>query len=116
MTTSDQPKIAFIGFGEAAQALASGLAESGVQTIAAWDILFPQGRGAGLIEAAGRIGVRVAASAAEAVAGADIVVSAVTASSSLKAADSAKPHMTAGQFFLDINSVSPARKRDVGAQ
>src|SRR5690606_39202686 len=55
------------------------------------------------------------ASAAEAMRGADLVFCAVTASSSLAAAESAKPHLAAEQFFLDINSVSPARKREVGA-
>jgi 3-hydroxyisobutyrate dehydrogenase-like beta-hydroxyacid dehydrogenase len=42
------------------------------------------------------------------------VFCAVTASSSLAAAESAKPHLAPAQFFLDINSVSPARKREVG--
>jgi 3-hydroxyisobutyrate dehydrogenase-like beta-hydroxyacid dehydrogenase len=36
------PRIAFIGFGEAGQAMAAGLREEGVADIAAWDILFPE--------------------------------------------------------------------------
>ena len=36
-----KPAIAFIGFGEAGQAIAAGLREAGVETMAAWDILFP---------------------------------------------------------------------------
>jgi 3-hydroxyisobutyrate dehydrogenase-like beta-hydroxyacid dehydrogenase len=31
------PKVAFIGFGESGQAIASGWREAGVATIAAWD-------------------------------------------------------------------------------
>src|SRR5262249_15425246 len=45
----------------------------------------------------------------------DMVVSAVTAASSLVAAQSVKPHL-AGQFFLDINSVSPGRKQDTARE
>ena len=37
-----RPSIAFIGFGEAGQAIAAGLREEGVERMAAWDILFPQ--------------------------------------------------------------------------
>jgi 3-hydroxyisobutyrate dehydrogenase-like beta-hydroxyacid dehydrogenase len=106
------PRFCFIGFGEAGQALAAGLREAGVETMAAWDILFPEPQGARLREAADRIGVRVAAASADAVAGADIIVSAVTAASSLDAAHTAKPHLSPGQIWLDINSVSPNRKRE----
>ena len=42
--------------------------------------------------------------------GSEIIVSAVTAASSLEAARSVKKHAT-GQYFLDINSVSPGRKQ-----
>ena len=38
----------FIGFGEAGQAIASGLREAGVVRIAAWDILFPHREGKNL--------------------------------------------------------------------
>lgn len=111
---TNRPRIAFIGFGEAGQTIAAGLRDAGATRIAAWDILFPEPAGARLKEVAERLGIRIAGSAADAVAGADLVFCAVTASSSLKAAAAARPHMTGGQFFLDINSVSPARKREVG--
>jgi len=114
MTAENTPRLCFIGFGEAGQALASGLQEAGVKTIAAWDILFPETAGERLREAAAKLGVRQAASAADAVAGADIVIAAVTAASSLEAAAAAKPHLTANQFYLDINSVSPGRKQETG--
>jgi 3-hydroxyisobutyrate dehydrogenase-like beta-hydroxyacid dehydrogenase len=101
----------FIGFGEAGQAIASGLREAGVERIAAWDILFPHREGAELIRAGETIGVHCAASAADAVRGADIIVSVVTAASSLEAARSVEPHLTGRPYLLDINSVSPARKQ-----
>src|SRR5262245_60812934 len=110
MTRRNTPRLCFIGFGEAGQAIAAGLRDAGAADMAAWDILFPDPSGGKLREAGERIGVRLATSAADAVRGADIVISAVTAASSLEAAQSAKPHL-GGQFFLDVNSVSPGRKQ-----
>ena len=43
---------------------------------------------------------------------ADIVISAVTAASSVEAALSVKPHLAGKSFVLDINSVSPGRKQE----
>jgi 3-hydroxyisobutyrate dehydrogenase-like beta-hydroxyacid dehydrogenase len=108
-----KPTLCFIGFGEAGQAIAAGLREAGtVEKIAAWDLLFPQAEGGKLKAAADTIGVRCAGSAADAVRGADIIISAVTAASSTEAADSVKAHLAGKPFFLDINSVSPGRKQD----
>jgi len=36
MNRRNTPRISFIGFGEAGQAIASGLRESGIERIAAW--------------------------------------------------------------------------------
>ena len=107
----EKSTVCFIGFGEAGQAIASGLHEAGVTRIAAWDILFPQVAGEKLRQAGAAIGVHCAASVAEAVRGADIIVSAVTAASSVEAAQSVKPHLGGKPLFLDINSVSPGRKQ-----
>ncbi|MFZ3359021.1 MAG: DUF1932 domain-containing protein [Xanthobacteraceae bacterium] len=107
-----RPSISFIGFGEAGQAIAAGLREAGVGPMAAWDILFPQGRGETLKQAAAASGVRCAGSAADAARGTDIVISAVTAASSVEAAISLKPHLAGKPFLLDINSVSPGRKQE----
>ena len=107
------PAFALIGFGEAGQAFAEGLRGEGVSRLAAWDILFPDPvRGAPLREAAGRLGVRLAANCHDALREADIVISAVTASSNLAAAESARDGLADRQFYLDINSVSPKRKRE----
>jgi 3-hydroxyisobutyrate dehydrogenase-like beta-hydroxyacid dehydrogenase len=107
-----KPALCFIGFGEAGQAIASGLREAGVERISAWDILFPQAAGEKLRRAGEAIGAACAASVAPAVRDADIIVSAVTAASSVEAAQSVKPHLAGRPFFLDINSVSPARKQE----
>jgi 3-hydroxyisobutyrate dehydrogenase-like beta-hydroxyacid dehydrogenase len=110
--SSNKPRLCFIGFGEAGQAIASGLREAGVEHIAAWDILFPDDRGAALKQAGEKIGARLALSVADAVANSDIIVSAVTAGSSIDAAQSVAPHLAGDPYYLDINSVSPGRKRE----
>ena len=111
MMPNGKPTIAFIGFGEAGQAIASGLREAGLETMAAWDILLPKPQGTKLRAAAEAIGMHVAKSAADAVREAEFVISAVTAASSGDAAESVKPHLRGNPFFLDINSVSPGRKQ-----
>lgn len=115
MATRNTPRLCFIGFGEAGQAIASGLRGHGIETIAAWDILFPSADGATLKAAGETMGARIATSAAEAVRGSDIIVSAVTAASSLEAARSVAPHITGNPYYLDINSVSPGRKKETEA-
>jgi 3-hydroxyisobutyrate dehydrogenase-like beta-hydroxyacid dehydrogenase len=112
MPHRNTPRLCFIGFGEAGQAIASGLRETGIETIAAWDILFPNAEGAKLKQAGEKMGARLATSAADAVRDSDIVISAVTAASSLEAAQLVEPHLTGNPYFLDLNSVSPGRKKD----
>ena len=112
MTRRNTPRVSFIGFGEAGQAIASGLRDTGIERIAAWDILFPVAEGARLKAAGDKIGVRLANSAAEVVAETDMIISAVTAASSLEAARSVEPHLTGSPYYLDINSVSPGRKQE----
>ena len=108
-----KPTVCFIGFGEAGQATAEGLRDAGtVARMSAWDILLPKPEGEKLAKAADTIGVRRAASAADAVRDADIIIAAVTAASSIDAAKSVKGHLAGKPYFLDINSVSPGRKQD----
>ena len=55
MTRRNTPRVSFIGFGEAGQAIAAGLREAGIERIAAWDILFPQAEGERLKAAGDKI-------------------------------------------------------------
>jgi 3-hydroxyisobutyrate dehydrogenase-like beta-hydroxyacid dehydrogenase len=107
-----RPTLTFIGFGEAGQAIAAGLRDAGVEAMSAWDILFLRPEGEKLLQAGAASGVTCAKSAAEAVRDADIVISAVTAASSVEAALSVKVHLAGKPFLLDINSVSPGRKQE----
>lgn len=105
-------KIAFIGFGEAARAFVGTLRGAGDIAFSAFDILTARGRDAALREAAAGLGVRVCAGPAEAVEGADWIVSAVTAADSLEAGRSVAAALRPGQVFIDINSVSGGRKQE----
>lgn len=102
-------RICLLGFGEVGQALAVDLGARGIKAIAVWDILFPvpdsPPRRAVVVQ-----DIRAAISAQEAVASADLVISAVTASQDVAAARSVAPDLKRGAYFLDVNSVSPAVK------
>src|SRR5476651_2576337 len=112
MSRRNTPRVSFIGFGEAGQAIAAGLRDAGIERIAAWDILFSRAEGARLKTAGETMGVRLANSVADAVAETDMIISAVTAASSLEAARSVEPHLFGAPYYLDINSVSPGRKQE----
>jgi 3-hydroxyisobutyrate dehydrogenase-like beta-hydroxyacid dehydrogenase len=108
--------IAFIGFGEAGQAVSRGLLGQAKPKIRAYDILFDDPANAGdLKRVAKALGVGIAEDHADAVRGAELVFLAVTASSSREAARACLPGLRAGQLFLDINSVSPQRKVETAA-
>jgi 3-hydroxyisobutyrate dehydrogenase-like beta-hydroxyacid dehydrogenase len=108
--------IAFIGFGEAGQAVSRGLLGQAKPKIRAYDILFDDPANAGdLKRVAKALGVGIAHDHADAVRGAELVFLAVTASSSREAARACLPGLTTGQLFLDINSVSPQRKVETAA-
>jgi len=112
MIRRNTPCVSFIGFGEAGQAIAAGLRDAGIERVVAWDILFPENAGAHLKAAGEAIGARMASSAGDAVREADIIISAVTAASSVDAALSVASHLTKNPYYLDINSVSPGRKQE----
>ena len=112
MTGHNTPRIAFIGFGEAGQAIASGLREGGIERIAAWDILFPKPEGEKLKAAGDENGRAAGFLRADAVRDTDMIISAVTAASSYEAAQSVEPHLSGNPWYLDINSVSPGRKQE----
>src|SRR5439155_1141767 len=99
-------------FGEPGRILAGGLAASGRFDVCAYDILVhdPAARGS-LLTAAVERHVTMAESHGEAIRGAHIIVSAVTASSSADVAREAAANLVPGQIFADLNSVSPGTKR-----
>ena len=107
--------IAFIGFGEAAQAMANGLAkEAGVAGLSAFDIRFADASQAQeLLGRARNRSVTPSATMKDAVAGADIVLSLVVGSAAVKVGEEAGQHLGSGQIFIDLNSISPDAKKRV---
>jgi 3-hydroxyisobutyrate dehydrogenase-like beta-hydroxyacid dehydrogenase len=99
-------KIALIGYGEVGRILAEDLVPHG-HTVTVHDLKVAQ---PALRDHAARTGVVLAASHAAAVQGAELVISAVTASQAVPVAESCAPGITKGAFFLDFNSASPGAK------
>jgi 3-hydroxyisobutyrate dehydrogenase-like beta-hydroxyacid dehydrogenase len=104
-------RIGIVGFGEAGSILGEDLVKAGCE-VATYDILLDQTSTRAAMEAkASRVRVRTVRSLRDVVAGAELVISAVTASSAADVAKGAATALKSGQLFLDINSVSPATKR-----
>ena len=101
--------IALIGYGEVGRILAEDLRARSV-AVAAYDLKLDNDGGRPLREHAAAHGVVLADGAAQAVQGADLVISAVTASQAVAAADACAPTLRKGTFFLDFNSASPGAK------
>jgi len=106
-------QISLIGFGEVGGIFGHDFASAGLG-VSTFDILLnaEPSRSAMLAKAKGT-NVRACDTLEEAVRGADLVISAVTASSAADVAISAAPFLRAGQIYLDINSVSPETKREI---
>ncbi len=106
--------IGLVGYGEVGKIFAAGLL-SRVQSTCAWDLKFdaPTLCAAELAHAA-QAGVLACGSMQELCARADLVISAVTASSTLAVARDAARHIRPGAVFLDLNSASPGTKKEAG--
>lgn len=102
-------RICLLGFGEVGQLLATDFRAAGVMHLAAFDLRFKDPESA-CERAAVAAGVRVASSAGEAVADADLIVNAVTAAQDLAATRSVLGTVKRAAYCLDVNSVSPGVK------
>jgi 3-hydroxyisobutyrate dehydrogenase-like beta-hydroxyacid dehydrogenase len=107
---TDAPIVALIGFGEVGQTLARDLVQAGVTELRAWDVRFADRASIPSLALPNHPIVRAAASATEAVRGATLVISAVTAAQDVEAAEAAAPGMNGGGLFVDLNSASPGMK------
>jgi 3-hydroxyisobutyrate dehydrogenase len=101
--------VALIGYGEVGRILAEDLRARGV-AVSAYDLKLDTPHGQPLREHAAPLGVVLAASAAAAVHGATLVISAVTASQAVSVAAAVAPALAKDAFFLDFNSASPGAK------
>ncbi|MFT3663539.1 DUF1932 domain-containing protein [Piscinibacter sp.] len=101
--------ICLIGYGEVGKILAEDLRARG-ETVAAFDLKLAGESGDTMRAHAAQHGVALAASPAEAVRGAELIVSAVTASQAVPVAQTCAAGVPPGAFFLDFNSASPGAK------
>lgn len=104
--------VALLGLGEVGRILSEDLSTKGVR-LSVFDLKFADPT-SGPSSIAKSMDIHAARSAGEAVAGADLVISAVTAAQTLAAAQSATG-LRNGAIFLDLNSASPGVKREAAA-
>lgn len=105
-------RIALIGYGEVGGIFAADLLAGGAERVSAYDILFNGADGPAKRARAEAAGVVPAGSPREACAGADVVISAVTAAATAAVAEAAAGFLVPGQMLFDINSASPSTKRN----
>ena len=106
---SGRRRIGLLGFGEVGQILAADLRSQGGAEIVVWDPLFRSpASGPARAVAAGL--ASATSGLAEAVGGAELIVSAVTAAQCIAAAAAAAPSLAAGAVYLDLNSVAPVTR------
>jgi 3-hydroxyisobutyrate dehydrogenase-like beta-hydroxyacid dehydrogenase len=101
--------LALIGYGEVGRILGEELRARGHE-VRAFDVKLGTSAGVPLRAHSVVHGVTLVASHADAVRGAELTVSAVTASQTVAAAEACARAMRAGSFFLDFNSASPGAK------
>ncbi len=115
MSESPQPssaaaqRVALIGFGEVGGIFGAAVAQCGVAAISAYDILLDDAaRGAAMRAKASRARVTLAASPQQAVADADVVISAVTASATRAAVESIASALKRAPSFSTSTRRRPA--------
>src|SRR5262245_59418686 len=104
----------FIGLGEAGSTIAKGLQSAGAERLCAFDINTHSARHGALIQQrAEQSGVTLVESSAELARASEILFSTVTSSAALDAANQTAPFLQAHHVYADLNSVSPALKREI---
>ena len=104
-------RVGLVGYGEVGRILAEDLLARGVKEVSAYDLKLRGAMEGPLREHAGRCGVTLSSSHRELARGADLVVSAVTASQAVPVAEACAPALRKDVFFLDLNSASPSAKQ-----
>ena len=107
----EMKKIAFIGFGEAAYAFARGWSRHDGLSVAAFDLKLLDPDTVGLMhKRCEEASVLASGDQSQALAGAEMVFSLVTADQALAAAHAASSHINANALWLDCNSCAPQTK------
>jgi 3-hydroxyisobutyrate dehydrogenase-like beta-hydroxyacid dehydrogenase len=114
-TNPRQWNVGLVGYGEVGRILAEDLRKQEVK-VSAYDIkLRSDQAGQPLRDHARHHGVALTASHTDLAAGADFIVSAVTASQAVPVAQACADAVKPGAFFLDFNSASPDAKQRAAA-
>lgn len=104
-------RVGFVGFGEVAAAFARGLREGGVGVLWAYEPARHGPFAAVYARRAEEAGVTLVDDPHE-LAGAEVVVSAVTPEQAVAAARTVAPALAAGQLYVDVNSCTPGMKQE----
>lgn len=108
-------KIALIGFGEVGGIFGQDFAAEGLE-VSAFDILLnAEPSRSAMLAKAKSAKVRARDTLESGIQGADLVISAVTASAAADVAGSAAPFLRRDQIYFDLNSVSPDTKRAIAS-
>ena len=106
--------IGFVGFGEAAFHIAKGLRQPGIGPITAYDInTQTPGLGEKIRQRAQETSARLVETNSELASSCEIILSTVTSDQAERASEQNAPHLGAGHFYADLNSVSPALKQSI---
>jgi 3-hydroxyisobutyrate dehydrogenase-like beta-hydroxyacid dehydrogenase len=108
------PSIGFIGFGEAGSTIAGGLRDAGIDRLSAFDLnARTPGPGPKIQARAADSATTLVESSEALTRAADILLSTVTSSSASDAARQTAPFLQPHHIYVDLNSVSPALKREI---
>ncbi|QRF32054.1 NAD(P)-dependent oxidoreductase [Bacillus safensis] len=107
-------KIGFIGYGEAAYELSTGLKTEGLDQFYAYDVLLQNEKLAGALkEKASQTGVQLTSSISEVIEKSDIVIAAVPANKTLEVAQSVSGSLKENQLYVDVSASTPDIKKQV---
>ena len=103
--------VGLVGFGEVGHIFAQALLPK-VAAVSVWDVKFAE---PAVRHEAQALGLHAADSLADLCQRSQLVISAVTASSTLAVSRESAAYLKAGAFFLDLNSASPGTKQQAAA-
>ena len=106
-------KVGFIGFGEVASIFSKPMREKGAEVVV-YDVLLSQDKGREILEERVRTGGIQFRPLPEVVENADYVLSTVTTQAAKDAAKECSAYLKAGQIYVDLNSMAPSLKVEVG--
>ncbi|UQZ82102.1 NAD binding domain of 6-phosphogluconate dehydrogenase [Paenibacillus konkukensis] len=107
-------QLGFIGFGEAAFSISCGLKEQGIGDLVAYDPVWDHPTyGAQVQGRAETAQVELAKTPEEVLRRANVLIVAVPADKALGVSETVKPHLKAGDLYIDVSAASPKVKKAI---